>query len=177
MTLPQHALVIRRAETDARKDAEAILLAARQLAGLDREQAREQGFREGMAAGVQAAAALQDALQQTVDSYWAEHERDLVEVALAIAHRVVAHLPPEDQLRGIAETALAEHRQDVRLALHADPATAEILLAVLVTGSPVEVRADPAMAEGRIVLKHPGGQTELGLLDQFRVMVAQAALP
>ena len=176
MSLPQHRLVVRRQELEATRDAAAILAEARTQAAAVLEDARRKGFEEGMGAGTNAAAQMTQSFAAAIETYWAEREHELVTVALAIAHRVIAHLPPEDILRGVAETALAEHRHDTSLILRTDPETASVLrqlLGALPDRRQIDIRSEAALQPGRIVLAHAHGHTEAGLLEQFRTMLAQ----
>jgi flagellar biosynthesis/type III secretory pathway protein FliH len=178
---PFSSLIVRGDILRAHKDARTVLAeaeaeATRVRARLDAErhnilqEARRVGLLQGLseAAGVVANAA------EAVDAFWREREGELAEVALAIAHRVVASLPSDDLLVRLALDAIAEHGATVQLTFRTTPEAAVCLrtaLSHLEHGDRVTILADPNATPGECTLVHPRGRTELGLLAQFRAMM------
>ena len=138
---------------------------------------RRAGFREGFGAGMNAAAQSIQDLERAVETYWKQREAELIEAALAVAHRVVAELPPDDRLRGIVSKALNEHRHDTRLIIRVSADVFLDLQAALKSPgfSHVEIVADGSLSAGTLLLDHALGQTEIGLVGQFRAMLRQAS--
>ena len=172
--LPSSPLVVRAPELRAHADAAAIRAEAEAQREEERRRGREEGLREGLAEAARLAAGAAVA----VDAFWAEREGELRDLAFAIAHRILASLPPAEVLARLAGEAIAEHRGDVRLALRVSPGDAPALRAALGAADPegrVIVEPDPAAAPGACTLVHPRGRTELGLLDQFRALMRGAA--
>ena len=177
MSPSRHPLVIRAPEVRALRDAAAIVAQAQLEAEAVRSRERQRGYQEGLNEGAAAAARLVQDATLAIEAYWSEREQELVTLALAIAHRVVSELPSDAVLAGIARTAIAEHRHDARLMLCAAPDAAAALRRSLGESAATvhaEVQADPAMAPGECVLSHSRGRTSIGLLDQFRAMLAAA---
>ena len=175
MSLPQHPLVVRGPEVQALRDAAAILAQARQDAAAERDRERQRGYDDGLNKAATAASQLFRDAAAAIAAHWAQREQELVPLALAIAHRVLSELPPDDVLAGIARTAIAEHRRDTQLTLRAPPdaaATLQRCLARDATTAHVQVQADAGLAPGRCVLSHPQGRTSIGLLEQFQAMLA-----
>ena len=176
--LPQHPLVVRGPELQAVRDAAAIRAEAHEAAAAAHERERRRGYEDGLREAAEAATRLVGGAEAATAAYWAERERELVPLALAIAHRIVSGLPADAVLAGIARVAIAEHRQDAALTLRAAPDAAAALrhcLAGDAATAHVEVQADLSLLPGSCVLSHPRGRTSLGLLDQFRAMLATAA--
>lgn len=176
--LPHHLLVVRGPELQAVRDAAAVRAEAREAAAAAYEHERRRGYEDGLREAAEAAARLVGGAEAAASAYWAERERELVPLALAIAHRIVSGLPPDAVLTGIARVAIAEHRQDTTLTLRAAPDAAAALRRCLASdpaAAHVEVQADFSLPPGSCVLSHPRGRTSLGLLDQFRAMLATAA--
>ena len=121
------------------------------------------------------AAALLASAAGAADAFLAAREAELVELAFAIAHRLIADLPGDARAVALARTALAEHRDASRLVLRAAPATASALRASLSAETGVEVREDSTLGPDECVLLHPGGRAELGPLQQFRALMAAGA--
>jgi len=112
---------------------------------------------------------------EALDRFWREREDELRDVAFAVAHRVLAALPRDQTLLRLATEAIAEHGRDTRLALKASPDMADCLRAVLSGlefGHHVTVSPDPSLEPGECTLLHPHGRTEIGLVAQFRSMMA-----
>lgn len=184
--LPSSPYIVRsgrlRAHIDAtsiRADAEAA--AARVRAGIaaERHEAFESARQEGLRLGLAEAAALTAGAALAADLFWRERENELAEVALAVAHRVLASLPADDTMARLVSDAIAEHGRDVRLAVRVMPGAAGALrtaLEGLEHGcSRVTVVADPAAAPGECTLVHLRGRTDVGLLAQFRAMMGSLA--
>ncbi len=179
--LPSSPFIIRADKVRAHEDARAILAdaeaeAARISAGMDAErhealrEARQEGLRQGLAE----AAALAASAAAAVDVFWREREAELGEVALAVAHRVLASLPANETVARLASAAIAEHGSDIRLTVRTAPEAAAVLRGVLQDsegGARVTVIADPTAAPGECTLVHPRGRTDVGLLAQFRAML------
>lgn len=153
-------------------------------AGQDGERAIEQrlreahaaGLREGEAAGQRRAAAeLQPVIERLVRSIEEisglrprlrrEAERDVVQLALAIARRILARelsVDP-DAMRGLVLGALERLRSQEISRVRVNPAQQPAVTACLrqtVTDHTVEVIADPACEHGAVVF-----ETERGSLD------------
>lgn len=176
-SLPHHPFVVRGPELQALRDAAAIRDQAQQEAAAERERERRHGYADGLREAAAAAAQLVRNAEAAVEDYWSRREQELAALALAIAHRIVSGLPPDDLLAGVARTAIAEHRQDTSLTLRAAPDAAAVLRRCLADDTAtarVEVQADASLPPGGCVLSHPRGRTAIGLLDQFRAMLATA---
>jgi flagellar biosynthesis/type III secretory pathway protein FliH len=167
----QHALRLR---TDAAAEVASLRLQAEAEAQTALEQARTRGLEVG-AAG---AATLIAQVAGSIDRFWREREAELRDVALAVAHRVLSALPRDELTIRLATEAISEHGRDTRLALKACPDTADRLraaLAKLEFGDRVSVSADLSLDPGDCTLLHPEGRTEIGLVAQFRSMLAAGA--
>lgn len=180
--LPTSAFVIRCDDLRSRADAQAILADAeriRQEAARDRlellEAARLEGLRQGLeeAAGVAARAA------EAVEAFWAQRDAELPDLVFALAHRVLASLPADDLMLRLVRDAIAEHGRDVRLTLRLAPEAATALRDALghalgdaEAKDRVAVIGDPETAPGECTLVHARGRTDIGLLAQFRAMLA-----
>lgn len=159
----------------ALRDAAAILVQARQDAAAERVRERQRGYDDGLNEAAAAASQLFKDAADAVAAHWAQREQELVPLALAIAHRVLSELPPDEVLAGIARTAIAEHRRDSQLTLRAPPDAAAVLQRSLASDAAtahVHVQADATVASGRCVLSHSRGRTSIGLLAQFQAMLA-----
>lgn len=181
MSLPSSPFIVRADRVRAGLDAKAILAAAdaeaqRIRAGIAAErqaalaEARQEGLRQGLAEAAAMAAGAGDALA----AFWREREHELAEVALAVAHRVLASLPAEDTLSRLALEAVAEHAGEAGLGLRVRPEAAAALRAALAAhgaADRVSVIADPAACAGECTLLHARGRTDIGLLAQFRSML------
>ncbi len=189
MPSPVSPFVVRAATVAAHADAAAIRAdaaaqgaALRARAEAERRQAvaagHAEGHAEGLRSGLQRAASLASDAAATVEAFLQAREAELHELAFAIAHRVLASLPPDQVLARLVAEALAEHRREVRLTLRVCPADAGPLREALASAEPearVVVAGDPAAAPGTCTLVHPGGRTRLGLVEQFRAMMADVA--
>lgn len=124
------------------------------------------------------AAVLTARTAEALDRFWREREDELRDVAFAVAHRVLADLPRDQTLLRLATEAIAEHGRDTRLALKTSPDMADCLRAALSGlefGDRVTVSPDPSLEPGECTLLHPHGRTEIGLVAQFRSMMAAGA--
>jgi flagellar biosynthesis/type III secretory pathway protein FliH len=172
-----------RAYADARTIvAEAVSEAAAIRAQLsaERRAALEAARVEGLRQGLAAAAALTSNAAAAVERFWAEQEAELREVVIAVAYRVLSSLPAEETLIKLASEAINEYGHDVSLTLRTAPDAAACLHMALQEcsgGNRVIVIADTALAEGECTLVHPRGRTEIGLLAQFRALVASLPEP
>lgn len=167
--------VIRAPVLLALRDAEAVRAAAvKDTAQLRASAAAESAASQeaARADSAAAAAALLASAAAAADAFLAAREAELVELAFAIAHRLVADLPSDARAVALARTALAEHRDGSRLALRAPPATASVLRAAFAAHGNLEVRDDDTLGPDECVLLHPGGRTELGPLQQLRALMA-----
>ncbi len=173
------AFVVRAPALLALREANAIRTSAVEAAA--RLQARAEAEAEGLrrsarARGLAEAAALLASASVTANDFLAAREAELVELAFAIAHRLVTDLPRDARALALAHTALSEHRDASRLTLRAPPATAAALRASLAeTG--VEVSEDASLGPDECVLLHPSGRAELGPLQQLRALMAASAGP
>ncbi len=184
MTLPVSPFVIRAAEAQAHADAVTIRAdAATEAAQIiertvgQRREAVEAGYAEGLRSGAEQAARLASECAATVDLFLDQRTTELHELAFAIAHRLLASLPPDATLAGLVAEAIGEHRRDVQLTLRVCDADAGPLRAALAEADPsgrVAVTSDPAASPGTCTLVHPKGRTRLGLVDQFRALMQAA---
>lgn len=173
------AYVVRAPVPLALQDAGAIRAAAvAEAAQLRTRTAAEMAAlrRTAQADSAAGAAALLASAAAAANAFLAAREAELVELAFAIARRLVADLPSDARAVALARTALAEHRDGSRLVLRVPPAIASALRAALAAEKGVEVREDPALRPDECVLLHPGGRTELGPLQQLRALMAASAV-
>ncbi len=179
--LPSSPFVVRADRVRAGLEARALLAraeaeAAEVRSGIaaERHAALEGGRAEGLRRGLAEAAALAAEAARAVDLFWREHEAELGEVALAIAHRVLSSLPGDDAVTRLALEAVAEHGRHATLTLRVGPdAAAPLRLALAERGADdrVTVLTDPAAPPGACTLVHARGRTEVGLLAQFRALL------
>jgi flagellar biosynthesis/type III secretory pathway protein FliH len=146
--------------------------AERQRARVTAE-AREEGRREGEA---RAAALLVRAAAER-DRILAGAPREVAALALAVARKVLAAaLREPDALLGLAEAAVAAARARRDVVVRVGPADAATLrggagrLAVALGRAPVEVRVDPALPPGALVVETEGGRIDAGLDAQLEVL-------
>ena len=175
--LPESSYVVRGAALQARRDAAAILADARTEAAAIREAAaqervaeRARGYADGLQAGTTDGACLLRSAAAAAESFLAAREGELSDLAFAIAARVLGALPADAVLIGAARTAIAEHRADSRLVVRVAPDAAAGMQPL--AGPNLAIQADPSLPPGACTLVHPRGITELGVLDQFRAMMA-----
>jgi flagellar biosynthesis/type III secretory pathway protein FliH len=179
--LPFSPFVVRAEVVRAQTDARAIRAAAENEAAniraaldVERQNALREARQEGLRQGLREVAALVANAADAVETFWRQREAELAEVALAIAHRVLASLPADDMITRLAIEAIAEHGANVELTIRTAPDAAAILRQALHDLDPrgrITVLADVAAAPGECTLVHPRGRTELGLLAQFRAMM------
>ena len=177
---PVHPLVIRNAEVSALRDAATILADAHRQADAERRLERQRGYEEGLQQSAEAGAAFLQKLQMETDAYWAKREEELVPLILAVAHKVLSDLPANDVMTGLVKTALAEHTHDSAIVVSVAPSASSVLTKALAGfdgASKLKVIADPLLSDGECVLVHPKGRTRIGLLDQFRALLAALKAP
>ena len=176
-----HALVAEARERAASMLAEAEAEVACLRAGAEVEigAKAEAAYAEALARGRGEAAAEAAVLvaqtAESLDRFWRERENELRDLALAVSHRVLAALPGDEMLVRLAAEAITEHRSDTQLALKVTPDMVDHLREALSTsayGDRVAVLSDPSLPAGGCTLLHPQGRTEVGLLAQFRAMLA-----
>ena len=158
-----------------RAHAEAQLASLRSQAAAEAQTALEEARSRGRELAAAEAATLIAQVAGAIDRFWREREAELRDVALAVAHRVLSTLPRDTLIIRLATEAIAEHGRDTRLSLKACPDTADRLraaLAKLEFGDRVTVSPDPSLEPGDCTLLHPEGRTEIGLVAQFRSMLA-----
>lgn len=181
MSLPSSSFVVRGDRVRAGLDAKAILAAAeaeahRTRAGIaaERQAAIEDARQEGLRQGLEEAAAIAAGAGEALAGFWRERERELAEVALAVAHKVLSSLPVDDTVSRLALEAVAEHAGDAGLSVRVRPEAVAALRAALAqqgAADRVSVVADPAAEAGACTLFHSRGRTDIGLLAQFRSML------
>lgn len=179
--LPVSPFVVRADRLRAGLDAREILARAQTEAdrvrsgiAAERHAALEEGRAEGLRQGLAEAAALAAETARAVDLFWREHEAELGEVALAIAHRILSSLPGDDAVTRLALEAVAEHGRHATLTLRVGPDAAPPLRAALAergADDRVTVLTDPGVLPGACTLVHARGRTEVGLLAQFRALL------
>lgn len=187
VTATESPLIIRADKQRAYADARAIVAeAVSEAAGVraqlsaERSAALEAARLEGLQQGLAAAAALTSNATAVVEQFWAEQEAELREVVIAVAYRVLSSLPAEETLIKLASEAINEYGRDVGLTFRTAPDAAACLRTALQEcgcGNRVTVIADTDLAEGECTLVHPRGRTEIGLLAQFRALVASLPEP
>lgn len=183
--LPASPFVVRADIVQAHASAAAIRDDAVAQAAAILERAREQrrdavaaGHAEGLRTGAAQVAQLAAAAATSIDVFLDERAVELQELAFAIAHRMLASLPHDECLACLAAEAIAEHRLDVRLTLRVSDGDAGPLRAALAEADPhgrVAVVGDPAAEPGSCTLIHSRGRTRIGLLEQFRALIATAS--
>jgi flagellar biosynthesis/type III secretory pathway protein FliH len=146
----------------ARLEAERIAGEAHARAGAELEEARRRGRAEGVA---QAARLLAEARAERARAS-VLREREVAELALAVARRVVGDcraLDPQLVARRVTETI--ERRFLGAVVVRAAPAEAarirEALAASPAGERPIDVREDAALGEGCSVLEGDGGEVRL----------------
>lgn len=183
MTVQSH-FVVRAPELQARSDAASIITAAQReadaiklAASAERASECQRGFAEGraegLADGIRAGARLASEAAEAAARFLATREDELVELAFAVAGRILSGLPREATLVAVAREAIAAHRTEARLVLRVDATLAPALRAALATDR-VEVQADPGAPAGACTLAHSRGAVALGLSDQLEVLRASA---
>jgi flagellar biosynthesis/type III secretory pathway protein FliH len=149
----------------AEAEAERIRQAAAADGGCIRAKAAEAGREEGLCA---ASAALVRAAMER-DRILASAERDLLRLALAVAGKILRRelARDEEAVVEMASRALAEVRQHREVALRVHPADAEALrrserrlLGVLSRARAIDIREDPGVGRGGILV-----ETEAGVID------------
>lgn len=180
-SLPHSPLILRREDMRVRDQAGLIVQRAEQHAQEIRRQAehdaieqRRLGYEDGVRDGRTETGRLLAEAAATVDMFYADREEELTELAFAIAHRLIGELPPREQIRRLAQAAVAEHRGGVRLKIRVSPHNAEDLRAAVGafdTEGRVEVEVDDNAVPGTCTLVHPRGRASIGLLDQFRALI------
>lgn len=183
--LPVSPFVVRATRLRAHMDAAAIRAGATAQATMiieqavaQRRDAVEAGHAEGLRSGATQAAQLATGTAAAAEAFWSAREAELRELAFAIAHRLLASLPPGEVLARLAAEAVGEHRHDTRLTLRVADADADPLRAALAAADPqgrVTVEADPGAAHGSCTLVHARGRTRLGMLEQFRALMQATA--
>lgn len=171
------AFVVRAPVMLALRDADAIRAAAVEAAARLHSKATVEANalrQSALARGVAEAAAVLAAASVTANDFLTAREAELVDLAFAIAHRLITDLPRDTRTLALVRTALSEHRDGSRLTLRAPTATAPILRAAL-ANTGVEVREDALLGPDECVLLHPGGRAELGPLQQLRALMVAGA--
>jgi flagellar biosynthesis/type III secretory pathway protein FliH len=136
-------------------------------------EAREEGRREGEA---RAAALLVRAAGER-DRLLGEAPREIARLALTVARKVLGRAVAEPEgLLAIAEAAVAAARGRSEVVVRVSPADGGALragqgrLVDALGRSPVEVREDPALARGVVVVVTDGGRIEAGIEAQLEVL-------
>jgi type III secretion system HrpE/YscL family protein len=180
--LPKSPLILRReivgVKNEAReiieraeREAEGIRMEARRQAQQDRHQGHAEGVKDGRA---EAARLLAEA-SATVDAFYEAREQEFTDLAFAIAYRLIGELPEQEQMARVARAALGEHRGGVKIMLRVGPGTAGPLRDALRPYDPegrVDIETDETAPPGSCTLLHDRGRSSIGLLDQFRALMA-----
>jgi flagellar biosynthesis/type III secretory pathway protein FliH len=166
--------MISAAEEEARRvraDAEAARDAIR-------AQAVDEGRREGLAA---AAAALACAGAER-DRLLASAEREVVSLALAVARKLLGReLAVPDAVVDLAAQALAEARERRAVLLRVSTADAPAVraaegpLAAILVRARLELREDPALARGAVVVDTEAGSIDGGVEAQLEALARALA--
>lgn len=181
----------------ARQEAEALLAAARAEQEKIRQQAYQEGWQQGRQEALQAAAAdaeeirkqarqVLHAAHEASTSLIQESEADLVELALAIAGRIVQtqiSVAPATVVE-IARAAVREACRSQHFTIFAPPGAVELLhqqvgqlLAEVDPQSKMQIIADPALSEGSCRVETEDvivDATLDGQLENLRQVLAQA---
>lgn len=183
--LPTSRFVIRREQfaramaardTLAEARAEARLIVARGVAEAEAE--RRRGFDEGLRAGQTEAARLLAGAAGNADAFLEQREAELAELVFAVAAKLIGTVPERELAVRLVSAAITDYRADTVLTLRTDLAGVAAVrqtVAELGVAARVHVESHAELAPGQCVLVHAGGQASVGLLDQFRAMMAQAA--
>lgn len=159
------------AEDDARR--------IRAEAEAERSRLRAEAISAGRAEGVAAAAAELVRAATARDRLLARVRADLVELAVAIARRILAReVAAGDAVEAIAAAALAEARERREVVLRIHPADAarirgarERLDALLLRGA-LAVREDPAVPPGGAVVETEAGSLDARIETQLELLAA-----
>ena len=180
--LPDSPAVIRREQfarlglardvlAEAKAEAEAILSRARDDAEAECRRGRDEGLQAGqLEAARQLAGAVQD-----VDAFIQAREAELAELVFAVAFKLIGELPDAERSARLVGTAIADYRSDIAMTLRTDLAGAAFVRHVveqLGVGDRVHVEGSIAQQPGSCTLVHARGQAPIGLLDQFRALMA-----
>jgi type III secretion protein L len=154
----------------AEREADAIRAAARSEAEALRREARAAGREEGVA---EASAALVRAAAER-DRLLSAAEADLVELAFAVAERVVGDAAERGTVVAVARRALEAARDRAHVAVRAHPAdlaalrAAEPELSALLARAPgVALRGDAAIARGGVIVETEAGSVDATLATQL----------
>lgn len=175
-------LKVREMVAAAEATARQIVAEAEGLRDRVRAEAVEEGRREGEAGAASVllrAAAARDRLLR-------EAEHELAVLAIAVARKVLGReLAAGGAVAALAATALAEVRTRREVAVHVHPADAAELraahgtLAALLVHAPLELREDPALERGTVVVETEAGRVDAGIETQLEVLsrALEEALP
>ena len=158
---------------------------ARQIVG-EAEEARERVLADARAAGVrdaEARAAATLALAAAArDRILADAETEVVDLAVAVARRVLAReLAVPDAVVALARAALAEARARRQVVLRVSAAdapgirAAESPLAAILGRAALEVREDPSLARGDVVVETEAGRIDARVEAQLEIVVRAMA--
>ncbi|MFL5274391.1 MAG: FliH/SctL family protein, partial [Anaeromyxobacteraceae bacterium] len=165
-----HAAAARGRIAAAEQEADEIRAVARAEAEVLRREARAAGREEGVA---EASAALVRAAAER-DRLLSSAEGDLVELAFAVAERVVGAAAERGIVVAIARRALEAARDRSHVTLRAHPAdlavlgAAEAELSAQLARAPgVALRGDPAVARGGVIVETEAGSVDATLAAQL----------
>ena len=179
--LPTSPFLIRSASLEAIRDATTIRAAAHaEAAEIKTVALREAAalhiaeVERGRSESAMAVATLIAAAEVAIATFWTTREAELMDLVLAVAHRVIGTMTAEAQLAALVHTALAEHQDEVGLVLRTSASNAVMLRSALASlgRSELAVEADALLADAQCILVHRRGRTSLGLIEQFRELIA-----
>lgn len=140
------------------------------------EEAKRQGFEEGRKEGAEAAARLLAETAANADRHLAKADAQIVDLALAVVHRVLGDFDVGQLTRNAVRHALSRQRQDQHLTLHVAPDMVEGLRADLDAGFEpglrhlITVEPDPRLDQSQCRLASDVGFVDLGIDAQLRAI-------
>ena len=172
---------------EAQDRAEQVIAAAQAEADRIREAARQEGYQQGFAQGdadarnqwqahVQSLAAEAQDLVDRRRIWLRDAERDVLRLALLTAERILhREARNREALAALLHAALEQLADAAIVRIRVHPADAPGLAANL--GLPgLEVKADPAIGVGGVVIETPTGRVDGRFVTQFRELAASVLM-
>jgi flagellar biosynthesis/type III secretory pathway protein FliH len=160
-----------------RKQAEDMLRQANMLVTQSEIEAANRGHEAGLVAGRDMALKSLALVMSDLRNRAMEREADLSQVVVAAVSRIIGELPAEVQVRGVVHKALqdfADQNAVVILVCPEEKAKISTLIAgnnlQTAGGSNVirEIKADPALEPGDMIIETDHGRYNIGLRSQLR---------
>jgi flagellar biosynthesis/type III secretory pathway protein FliH len=162
-----------------RAQAEAMLgQASARIAQSERE-AANRGFEAGLVAGRDMALKSLALVMSDLRNKAMEREADLSQVVVAAVSRIIGNLPPKTQVRGVVHKALHDLADQNAVTLLVSPEERGKIAALMEDGQPQdadaprvirEIRADPALEPGDMIIESDHGRYNIGLRSQIQRM-------